>query len=163
MEYLMRTPNGEFRHGYSLFAGKGKELRGFSNMSPLLLLPFYFTPVFTPEQLGDIHQVIDIYENNQDEIQDGEMIDEGQYYLLYSTVDRLDDLAFSFLDSYLVNGRSVGIDISAYIARMQSQLTKEQVLSSGALLATSFLAGGVAFLAFGYSRYKSKRQPSSGK
>ena len=114
MEYLMRTPNGEFRHGYSLFAGKGKELRGFSNMSPLLLLPFYFTPVFTPEQLGDIRQVIDIYENNQDEIQDGEMIDEGEYYLLYSTVDRLDDLAFSFLDSYLVNGRSVGIDISAY-------------------------------------------------
>ena len=142
---------------------KGKELRGFSNMSPLLLLPFYFTPVFTPEQMGDIRHVIDIYQQTQHEIQGGEMIGEGEYYLLYSIVDRLDDLSFSFLDSYLVNDRSVGIDISAYIARMQSQLTKEQVLSSGALLATSFLAGGAAFLAFGYGRYKSKRQPSSGK
>ena len=131
-------------------------------MSPLLILPFYFTPVFTPDQLANIRQVIDIYVENQEQIEDGEMIDEGVYYRLYSIVDNLDDASFSFLDSYLVGDRSVGIDISAYIARMQSQLTKEQVLSSGALLATSFLAGGVAFLAFGYSRYKSKKRLSGG-
>lgn len=131
-------------------------------MSPLLLLPIYFTPVFTSEQMGDIRQVIDIYMENQDEIEDGEMIGEGEYYLLYSIVDRLDDLCFSFLDSYLVDGRSVGIDISAYIARMQSQLTKEQVLSSGALLGAALIAGGSAFLAFGYTRYKSKKRLSGG-
>lgn len=131
-------------------------------MSPLLILPFYFTPVFTPDQIADIRQVIDIYVENQEQIEDGEMIDEGVYYQLYSIVDKLDDASFSFLDSYLVGDRSVGIDISAYIARMESELGREQLLSSGAILACSFVIGGGAILGFGYSRYKSKKRLSGG-